>query len=161
MIIRKSKFEDVEEIMKIYNSAKVFMRETGNPFQWNGTYPEKTLIEKDILSNNSYVCVDDGIIVGTFYFVIGIDPTYNVIVNGNWLDDASYGVIHRIASLSRNNGVATECINYCFNLIKNLRIDTHKDNSVMRNFLKKNGFHECGIIFLTNGDERFAYHKIK
>jgi hypothetical protein len=33
--------------------------------------------------------------------MIGKDPTYAVIENGNWLNDEPYGVIHRIASNGR------------------------------------------------------------
>ena len=43
---------------------------------------------------------------------------------------------------------------------KNLRIDTHEDNIPMRSFLLKHGFVECGIIYLENGEERIAYHKV-
>ena len=42
-----------------------------------------------------------------------------------------------------------------------IRIDTHEDNVVMQNLLKKLGFKFCGIIHLKNGDKRLAYEKIK
>ena len=36
-------------------------------------------------------------------------------------------------------------------------IDTHRDNQVMRERILRNGFQECGIIYLENGDPRIAY----
>jgi hypothetical protein len=31
----------------------------------------------------------------------------------------------------------------------------------MQGCLAKNGFHQCGIIYLADGGERLAYHKTK
>ena len=39
----------------------------------------------------------------------------------------------------------------------NLRIDTHRDNVIMRHVIDLYGFTYCGIIYLLNGDERLAY----
>ena len=41
-----------------------------------------------------------------------------------------------------------------------IRIDTHKDNSVMRNALLREGYRYCGIIHCWNGSERLAYQLI-
>ena len=45
-----------------------------------------------------------------------------------------------------------------------IRIDTHEGNIPMRTFLKKQGFEECGIIYLSNegcvDNKRIAYEKI-
>lgn len=161
MEIRKSKLSDLEKIMNVYNEAKLFMISSGNPNQWIDGYPRKSLIESDIMSNNSYVCINEDKIVGTFYFYIGNDVTYNYIEKGKWLNDDLYGVIHRIASLKSSRGVGRAMLDYCFSLINNIKIDTHHDNKVMKNFLIKFGFTECGIIYLENGDERIAYQKNK
>ena len=45
--------------------------------------------------------------------------------------------------------------------VGNLKIDTHRDNVVMQNMLKKNGFQSCGIIHVQDGSERLAYQKTK
>ena len=39
MIIRKTKEADLAAIGEIYENAKRFMRECGNPNQWNGSRP--------------------------------------------------------------------------------------------------------------------------
>ena len=41
-----------------------------------------------------------------------------------------------------------------------IRIDTHRDNSVMRNALLREGYRYCGIIRCWNGSERLAYQLI-
>lgn len=146
--------------MQIYQSARSFMIENNNPNQWGNIYPEISLIEKDINNKHSYVCInDDSKIVGVFYFNQEEDPTYLYIYEGEWLNDSEYGVIHRIASSGHERGVMSFVINWCLHQINNIRIDTHRDNMVMRNVLQKLGFHYCGIIYLENGDERLAYQK--
>ena len=48
-------------------------------------------------------------------------------------------------------------MDWCFGRTGNIRIDTHKDNAIMRHCLESYGFRYCGIIYLENGDERLAY----
>ena len=50
---------------------------------------------------------------------------------------------------------------WAFGQCGNLKIDTHRDNVVMQNMLKKNGFQSCGIIHVQDGSERLAYQKTK
>ena len=41
---------------------------------------------------------------------------------------------------------------------RTIRIDTHHDNCIMKHILTKDGFTECGVIYLECGDPRDAYH---
>lgn len=70
-----------------------------------------------------------------------------------------YGVVHRIASSGKRKGSASFCLNWALEQCGCLRIDTHHDNIVMQNLLKKNGFQYCGIIYLEDGSPRLAYQK--
>ena len=45
------------------------------------------------------------------------------------------------------------------NNAESIRIDTHRDNIPMQKMLNKNGFIYCGIIYLLDGKERFAFEK--
>lgn len=158
-MIRKANKKDIDVIMAIYQKAKKFMRESGNPNQWNSNYPQRELILNDIKNENFYILCDEmNIPHAVFYFSLGKDPTYKVIKNGKWLNENTYGVIHRIASDGYLHGVLKECVCYCKNFSNNLRIDTHNDNKVMQHTLEKIGFIRCGMINLLNGDERIAYH---
>jgi ribosomal protein S18 acetylase RimI-like enzyme len=160
MEIRKTTRDDLDEIRIIYADARAFMKKQNNPGQWGEDYPGKELLESDIYLGRSYVCISDNRIVGTFCFEVAVDPTYIEIFEGAWLDDASYAVIHRIASARGSKGVASFCVDWCFNQHPNIRIDTHRNNKPMISFLEKNGYVRCGIIYIENGDERIAFHKV-
>lgn len=154
---------DIDEIMHIFDIAKSFMRETGNLNQWINGYPSIELILDDIKTNNFYIVKDDNKIVGCFYYYIGNDITYNYI-EGKWLQNDTYGTIHRIASLPSVHNVLKDVIAFCKSISKNeikaIRVDTHSDNKVMQHVLLKNGFSLCGTIYLVNGDPRLAYELI-
>ena len=160
MIIRKTQLADIDSVMDIYASARKFMIEAGNPNQWNNSYPSRQIIEADIEADAAYVAEENGEIIACFFFNIGVDPTYLRIYNGEWLDNGEYGVIHRIAVKYHGRNIIGGIYEYCSNLSKSLRIDTHKDNKPMQRSLEKNGFVRCGIIHLANGDERIAYQRI-
>lgn len=161
MEIRNSTKKDFDKILKLYKDAREFMKTNGNPEQWKDDYPRTSLVESDIENNISYICVDEGKIAGVFMYLEGKEPTYEKIYEGEWINDKPYGVVHRITSAKGKKGVATFCLDWCFNKCGNLRIDTHRDNIPMQNLLNKIGFVKCGIIYLENGDERIAYQKTK
>lgn len=161
MEIRSAAPADLDTILEIYEQARTFMRQQGNLHQWINGYPSKELICTDIQNGNCYVCVSDSQIVGVFCYFQEPDPTYAQIYDGNWLNDAPYGVIHRIAVSAHRSGVAKACYDYALEQCSNLRIDTHRDNYPMQKSLSKYGFQRCGIIHLANGDPRIAYQIIR
>lgn len=164
MEIRHSTEEDVPRIMEIYAYARRFMAEHGNPNQWGATnWPPESLIRADIAAGSSFVCVCDGRVVGTFFFCQGedVEPTYRVIEDGAWLDDSPYGVVHRVAGDGSEKGIGSFCIEWAFAQCGHLRMDTHGDNRVMQNLLKKLGFVHCGTIHVEEDDDpRLAYEKL-
>lgn len=160
MKIRKTRPEDIEAVMEIYAAAREFMRDNGNGDQWGNTHPVRELIESDIATGKGYAVVEDNEIIGVFYFDIADDPTYKIIYEGEWLNDEKYGVIHRIAVKYHGRGIVSFVYDYCYKIIQNLRIDTHRKNLPMQHSLSKNGFVKCGIIYLESGDERIAYQRI-
>ena len=159
MEIRKTEMNDLSIILKIYDDARQYMRENGNLHQWAGGYPSREVVCADIDAGISYVCTEDDEIVGVFVFFEGEDPTYQRIYDGAWKNGRPYGVIHRIAVAKHCKGVASFCFAYAFAKCKNVKIDTHRDNIPMQKSLAKNGFTQCGIIYLASGDERLAYQK--
>jgi hypothetical protein len=160
MKIRKSEIKDLKALMPIYDYARSFMRSHGNPNQWINGYPSEEVIVSEINSGHSFVCEDDEHgIVGTFCFILGDDPTYDIIEDGHWLNDSPYGTIHRMATSGKVRGISQHCIDWCFTQCPNIRVDTHSDNIVMQNIMKKCGFTRCGIIYTHNGTPRIAYQK--
>ena len=158
--IRKTTIDDIDKACEIYKFAQGFMRDSGNPEQWGDVHPPRVLIEKDVHAGTSYVCVDEesGEIVAVFYFAIEVDKTYAKI-DGQWLDDKPYGVIHRIARGRNGKGAGAFCLEWCYEQHNNIRIDTHKDNEPMIKALEKLDYSYCGIIWIENGDERLAFQK--
>ena len=163
MEIRHTTEQDFERVMEIYAYARTFMEETGNPNQWGPTnWPPEDLIHEDIRVGKSFVCVENGKVIGTFYLNFGedIEPTYRVIEEGSWKDDSPFGVVHRIAGDGSVPGIGTFCLNWAFEQCGHLKIDTHTDNVVMQNLLKKLGFTYRGIIHVVEDNyPRFAYEK--
>ena len=161
MEIRKTRPEEIDKVMAIYARARRFMAEHDNPTQWGTTKPYREAVVKDIEQGYSHVCVENGEIVAAFYYREGIDSTYINIYDGAWINDAPYGVVHRIASAGTVKGAGAFCLDWAYQQCGNLKIDTHRNNTVMQNVLKKNGFQYCGIIHLHDGDERLAYQKVE
>lgn len=156
--IRHTRVEDIPRLQALFSHARSFMLETGNPSQWTAAYPSEELLRKDIGSRDSYVVEDEKqTVIATFVLRCGIDPTYDVIYEGRWLNDAPYATIHRIASDGTRKGILHLAMQFAQLDYNNIRIDTHRDNQVMRNAIAKEGFVYCGIIHCWNGDERVAY----
>lgn len=157
MEIRPTQPEDLPALVEIYDKARQFMRRSGNAKQWSDDYPSAETATEDLRQGGSYVCLDNGHIVATFFFSTEPEPTYRKIQDGHWLDDARYGVIHRVASDGSVKGVMRQVLDFCFTQTDNIRIDTHRDNQVMRDNLTRYGFRYCGIIHLLDGSERLAF----
>ena len=132
----------------------------GNSAQWPVGYPSVEQIRRDIASGHSYVCEEEGQegLVGTFYFAEEEEPTYEHI-EGKWLDEAPYGVIHRLASDGRVKGLAGKVLAWASARCANLRIDTHQANRTMLRLLERNGFTLCGTIYVADGSPRLAFQK--
>ena len=160
MIIREARIEDIERILEIYDIAKAFMRQTGNPNQWNSSYPDSNTLEQDIHKHQLFVMEEYSIIHSVFAFIIGDDPTYKDI-EGAWLDDSTYGTIHRIASDGTMHQVFNKAVDFCAERRPTLRADTHADNKAMPKGILRNGFKETGIIYIADGTPRIAYEKVK
>lgn len=165
MLIRHSRLEDLGRIEEIYAHARASMIASGNPTQWGDSYPSEEAIRGDIdgaTAENGYVCEHEGRVVGVFFFAVGDDPTYAVI-DGAWLDDSPYGVVHRIASDGTVKGTGAFCLQWAIDQHPHQRIDTHPDNAPMRHLLDKLGFVECGTIFVDAHEKhspRVAYERV-
>jgi hypothetical protein len=161
MEIRLTEMKDLTEVMAIYERARAFMREHGNPRQWSAYgWPPQGVIETDIHNGKSYVAIENGEIAAVFYYDHGdrVEPAYNDIEEGSWKGDENYGVVHRIASSGKYKGAGSFCIRWACEKSGHLRMDTHGDNYVMQNCLKKLGFTYCGIIYVEQDtDPRLAY----
>lgn len=160
-MIRKAIESDLLEIKSIVAKARELMKASGNVNQWVDGYPSIDVLLSDIRSGNAYLLLRENKAVAYFAMVDGSDPTYNFIAEGNWLNDDTYGVLHRIASNGEAKGVFKEILLYASEHYSNIRIDTHHDNKIMQRLLEQNEFVYCGVIFLADGSPILAYQRIK
>lgn len=147
--------------MPIIHGACAIMQENGNTHQWVNGYPSRDVICQDIARGDAWLVTgDNGDAVGYFVFRPGPDPTYRHIYHGAWLNDAPYHVIHRIAGSPHVHGIFDAVMRHCQAAQTDLRIDTHRDNHIMRHLIAKYAFIYCGIIHTEMGDERLAYQLV-
>lgn len=176
--VRKAVIDDLPQIMEIFDHARKFMKQTGNPTQWGDNYPPEEVVIDDIaVKGHMYVVVGgvgtsaggtgetgaesaDGHIHGVFALIPGRDPTYDIIEDGAWLSDEEYSTIHRVAADGRVNGVFEAALRFSLAQTPHIRIDTHEDNAVMRHLIEKNGFQRTGMIYCRDGSPRIAYERV-
>lgn len=148
---------DLEDIMRIYDEARAFMRASGNYLQWTGGYPSEDLIRDDIRLGRLYICADDcGDIGGVFVLAEGEDPTYEHI-DGEWPDNRPYATLHRMGAACGRRGIADAALGFALTRHERVRADTHADNRPMRGWLESRGFKYCGVIRVSDGGPRLAY----
>lgn len=166
MEFRKSKIEDIPVMMEIIRQAQEYFK-SKDIDQWQDGYPNEENLKGDIMADESYVMLIDDKIVATAAISFRGESTYNKIYRGKWLSDRKYAVVHRVAVSNnyKGQGLSHKIMEFSEKKCKELgygsiKIDTHKDNFVMRSLLEKNGFEYCGIILLEDGAERVAYEKL-
>lgn len=156
-MIRPAVPADLKRILEIYDWARHFMAENGNPTQWGINHPAQSVLEEDIRRDRLYVVTQEDVICGVFMFAVGEDPTY-AYIEGSWRSSEPYGVIHRIAG--SGGGIFSAALDFCSEKIRHLRIDTHADNKLMQHVVEKAGFSKRGIIYVEDGSPRIAYDRI-
>ncbi|MBQ2291815.1 MAG: GNAT family N-acetyltransferase [Paludibacteraceae bacterium] len=161
MTIRPTTYADIEALMAIFAHARAQMIADGNSSQWGDGYPSREQLMSDIQRGVSYVVEHNGQPCATFVFIIGDDPTYHYIEDGQWLDDTlPYGTIHRIASNGEQRGIFNTVLHWCSAQCPNIRIDTHQDNTRMIHLIEQAQFTRCGIIYTRDNSPRIAYQRV-
>lgn len=158
MKIRTAIQEDLPAILSIYERARAFMKETGNPTQWENGYPSVGTLTADMEEGALYVIEEGNALHGVFAFFPAGDAEYDALT-ASWCNDLPYGAIHRVASAGTRKGVLRDIVEYCLSVRDNLKIDTHKDNLVMRSALEKLGFTNCGTAFIPDVGERILFQR--
>ena len=161
-LVRKAAAHDLPELLEIYEEARAFMAQNGNPTQWGkNRYPPAELIEKDIRLSRLYVLERGGRVCGAFVLMAGDEPTYRVIERGAWPNQKPYLTVHRLASRTDEHGVGRAALEFAAARARekglDLRIDTHADNAPMLRVIESFGFAYCGMIRVADGSSRRAY----
>ncbi len=162
-MIRLATEQDIKQIQAIYKDGRALIASYGSP-QWQNNYPMLSVTVSDIEKHALYVYEDEEIL--GVMTVFDYESTYDEI-EGAWLSNLPYKVIHRIATKAGHygKGISKALIEYVFNDLnaQSIRIDTHELNIPMQNLLKKMDFTYCGKIYLnqTTDRMRLAYQKDK
>lgn len=162
--MREARITEVGQIWEIIQQAIERRRKEGST-QWQNGYPNKGTIESDIAKNFGYVLtVDDEIAVYTA-LIMNDEPAYSSI-EGAWLSDGEFVVIHRVAVNEKFAGKGM--VKILFDKIedytrsqniKSIKVDTNFDNLAMLKILESKGYSYCGEVMLAGG-MRKAFEKI-
>lgn len=165
MKFRKSLNSDIPQIMSIIKQAQAYFKEQGID-QWQNGYPNEEVINDDIKNEKSYVMIKDNEIVATTVISFDKELSYKNIIDGEWITNGDYCVIHRVAvdNTYKGLGLSHKIIKYTEEIclekgVHSIKVDTHEENIPMQSLLKKNGFEYCGIIYLEDGGKRVSFEK--
>lgn len=163
MELRKAKGDELDTAMALIDQAKAFLKQQGVD-QWQSGYPDRDCIAADIAAEKGYFCVEDGTVAGYLCIDFDGEPAY-ASLNGTWLTQETYVVVHRMALDDRvkGRGLASRVFALVEELargkgVHSFKVDTDRDNRIMRHLLEKNGFSYCGTIRFDNS-EKVAFEK--
>ena len=165
---RRATLADLDDVMRVVAEAQAFMR-TLNIDQWQDGYPAPGHISADIGRGCGYVLCRPGVrecraIIAYGAVAFDGEPAYEAL-EGEWLTDGPYVVVHRMAVADGEcgKGVAAEFLRHAEEMARErgigaFRIDTNHDNRPMLRLLERMGFTFCGKVVYRSG-ERLAFEK--
>ena len=168
LIFRQAQSCETDRIMQIIRQAQARMHAAGSR-QWQDGYHAPGHISADIGRNRGYVLCKPGVegplsVIAYGAVVFDGEPAYDAI-EGAWLTDGDYVVLHRmaVADGEKGRGVATEFMRRveamaCGRGTGSMRVDTNFDNRYMLRMLGRLGFVYCGKVRYRSG-ERLAFEK--
>jgi ribosomal protein S18 acetylase RimI-like enzyme len=151
MIIRRATLNDISGIMQLIAEVVPVMNAGGN-FQWDNSYPNAAVFEKDIESDQLWVADTDGDIAGVSAITTDQEPEYAQV---GWDLDETAIVTHRLAVSTRyrGQGIAAKLMQQAEEEaldrgIKILRVDTNTNNQATQQLFPKLGYKYAGEISL-------------
>lgn len=164
MKFRKAHPKEIDEIWEILQFA-IQSRKNDGSQQWQDGYPNRDSIVQDLDNDCAYVLADDKGVLAYGAVIFDVEPAYNNI-EGKWLSDGDYVVVHRVAAAERSKGmgIATRFFNEVEKLAKSknihsIKVDTNFDNLAMLRIMEKLGYHYCGEVYFR-GSARKAFEKL-
>ena len=160
---RKAELSDVSAIWEILQQAIQRRKQDGSR-QWQDGYPNKNVVQQDIEKGVGYILTVDDQIAGYAAILINDEPAYAEL-NGTWLTNDDFVVVHRLAVSDQNlgQGIAQKMFRYTEELalennIFSVKVDTNFDNAPMLRIFEKMGYQYCGEVTLWGGVRR-AFEK--
>ena len=163
-ILRKAEISDKEVIWEMLQQA-IQRRKNDGSNQWQDGYPNSETAVIDIKNGVGFVLEINGEVAGYAAIIFDIEPAYEII-EGTWLSDGKYVVIHRVAISEKflGQGIATKLFIKIENYVRaqnifSIKVDTNFDNIQMLKILQRLHYTYCGEVYFR-GSPRKAFEKI-
>jgi ribosomal protein S18 acetylase RimI-like enzyme len=152
MQIRLATKDDLPSLMALIRRVVPLMRATGN-LQWDDTYPNEAVFQRDIDLDQLWVALVDGKITGVAAVTTDQDPDYTQV---GWDIEEPAIVVHRLAvdPAFRGQGAAGALMRKAEEVaveggITVLRVDTNTQNEGTQRLFPKLGYVLAGEISLA------------
>lgn len=162
--LRKAQIEDRDIIWGIIRQSIERRKQDGST-QWQNGYPNQGTVESDIAKGFGYVLTVDGEIAVYTALILNDEPAYSTI-EGAWLSDGEFVVVHRVAVDEKfaGKGMVKKLFDHIEDFtrshgIQSIKVDTNYDNIAMLKILESKGYSYCGEVLLAGG-MRKAFEKI-
>lgn len=161
--LRPARLDELDLLWGIIQQA-IERRKQDGSLQWQDGYPNRETILTDIENGYGFVLEYKHEPAVYSALIFNDEPTYEQI-DGKWLSEGDFLVIHRIAVDEKHRGRGL--IQRLFELLEDfaksnrvfsIKVDTNYDNPAMLRILEKVGFSYCGEIKVRDG-KRLAFEK--
>lgn len=164
LALRKAHLSEKGLIWKILQDA-IEQRKKEGSRQWQDGYPNEFSVSDDMEKGYAYVLTENEIVLAYVAVIFDKEPAYEVI-EGKWLSDDDYLVLHRVAvsESAKGKGIATKLFGLLEDLciqrkVYSIKVDTNFDNIPMLKIMNKLGYTYCGEVYLKGG-VRKAFEKV-
>ncbi len=164
MVLRKAERSELPGIWTIIQHA-IEQRRLDGSRQWQDGYPNPGTLETDLEQGYAYVLEENGEILLYAAVIFEPEPAYEAI-EGKWLTNGPYLVLHRVAASLKAAGrnIGTVFFRMTEDLcrergVPSIKVDTNFDNKPMLRILEKLGYTYCGEVYFR-GSARRAYEKV-
>ena len=148
---RRASEADIPTLMDIMAQGIARLNAQGVA-QWQTGFPNEDVFRADIAAGNCWLFGHEDAPAGCVAIYTTPDPDYDDI-DGAWLTDGAYGAVHRVAVTDAyvGRGLGEEMLQFAEDILcgfglPSVRIDTHRDNRIMRGLLEKRGYIYCGAL---------------
>lgn len=161
---RKAEISDKDIIWEIIQQS-IERRRIDGSTQWQNGYPNEQTVESDIAKNFGFVLTVNDEIAVYVALIFNDEPAYSTI-DGAWLTNGEFVVIHRVAVSEKfaGQGLAKKLFDVIDDYVKSqnvhsIKVDTNFDNYAMLKILENKGYIYCGEVLLNSG-MRKAFEKV-
>ena len=168
LIIRKAKSDENERILEIFTDVTDWLQSKGIN-QWDYSYPNLAIIERDIASQNTWVSIRDKHLVGTITLNQDFDEQYSQVLWENRIEVEDAWCIHRLAVDPKHfsNKIGKKLCLFAEEYIKKqggtaIRLDAYSINPISNSMYQKLGYflREGNLYFHKNEIPFNAYEKL-